>query len=134
VSLGGVLTEVPSAHIMPWEAEPMVHVSFLYYEECPSHEVALERLRQVLAEEGIAAEVEIVKIETDAEAEVWRFVGSPTILVEGRDVDPPPPGARPALACRAYRREDGRISPLPPSELIRRSLRSAQAVDPHGSP
>jgi hypothetical protein len=103
----------------------MLHLSFLYFEDCPSHELALERLHQVLTEEGIDAEVAVVKIETDAQAEQWRFVGSPTIFVEGRDIDLPPPSAQFALTCRAYRREDGRISPLPPPELIRRSLRAA---------
>jgi hypothetical protein len=103
----------------------MLRVSFLYYEDCPSHELALERLHQVLVEEGIDAEVEIVKVETDAQAEQWCFVGSPTILVEGRDIDPPLSTAQFGLTCRAYRREDGRISPLPPPELIRRSLRAA---------
>jgi hypothetical protein len=103
----------------------MLHVSFLYFEDCPSHERALERLREVVAEEGIAAEIEIVKVETDVQAEHLRFVGSPTILVEGRDIDPPPPDLQFALTCRVYRREDGRISPLPSPELIRRSLHSA---------
>ena len=112
----------------------MLHVSFLYFADCPSHEAALERLRQVLTEEGIDAEVAVVKIETDAEAEQWRFVGSPTILVEGRDIDPPPPDVQVALTCRVYRREDGRISPLPPLELIRRSLRAAQAIIDERSP
>jgi hypothetical protein len=105
----------------------MLRVSFLYYKDCPSHELALERLRQVLTEEEIEAEVEVIEVETDAQAEQWRFVGSPTILVEGRDIDPPPPSAQFGLTCRAYRREDGRISPLPPPELIRRSLRAAAA-------
>jgi len=103
----------------------MLHVSFLYFEGCPSHELALERLRQVLAEEGIEAEVEVVKVETDTQAEQLRFMGSPTILVEGRDIDPLPPSVQFALTCRIYCREDGRISPLPSPELIRRSLRAA---------
>jgi hypothetical protein len=103
----------------------MLHVAFLYFEDCPSHEPALERLRQVLAEEGIEAAVEIVEVESDTQAEQLRFIGSPTILVEGQDIDPPPPDVQFALTCRVYRREDGRISPLPPPELIRRSLRAA---------
>jgi hypothetical protein len=103
----------------------MLRVAFLYYEDCPSHEVALERLHQVVAEAGIDADVEVVKVETDAQAEQWHFVGSPTILVEGRDIDPPPPSAQFALTCRAYRREDGRISPLPSPEMIRRGLLAA---------
>jgi len=107
----------------------MVKVTFLYFEDCPSHEAALERLRQTIAEEGVAAEVEVIKVETDEEALRYRFLGSPTILVEGRDIDPPPTGAQYALTCRAYRREDGRITPLPPAELIRQALR--KAVETH---
>ena len=105
--------------------EAMLRVSFLYYEECPSHETALARLREVLAEERIAADIEIVRVEMDDQAQQLAFVGSPTIRIEGRDIDPPPPGAQYALTCRAYRRADGRISPLPPQEMIRRALRNA---------
>ena len=100
-------------------------IRFLYYEECPSHDVALERLRQVLAEEGIAAEIEVIKVETQEQAENLHFIGSPTILIEGQDIDPPPPNAHYALTCRAYRLEDGRISPLPSPDMIRRALRAA---------
>jgi hypothetical protein len=42
-----------------------MRVSFLYYEECPSHEQALGRLREVMAEEGISREVEVCKVETE---------------------------------------------------------------------
>lgn len=98
-------------------------ITFLYYEECPSHDVALGRLRQVMAEEGIQAKVEIIKVETDEEAQRLRFVGSPTILINGQDIDPPPPDAYYALTCRAYRLEDGRISPLPSPDMIRRALK-----------
>ncbi len=102
-----------------------VNVRFLYYEECPSHDVALDRLRQVLAEEGIQAEIEIIKVETEEQAQRLRFIGSPTILVNGQDLDPPPPDAHYGLTCRAYRLEDGRISPLPSPDMIRRALRMA---------
>lgn len=103
----------------------MLHVTFLYYEDCPSHEQALARLRQTIAEEGIAAEIEIVRVETEEQAAQWGFVGSPTIRIAGRDIDPPPADMPFALACRAYRRADGRITPLPPPELIRRGLHAA---------
>jgi hypothetical protein len=98
-------------------------VSFLYYEECPSHELALERLREVMAEEGVAGEVEVIKVETEEQARGWRFVGSPTLRVDGQDIDPPT-DPHYALTCRAYRLEDGRISPLPSKDMIRRALRS----------
>jgi hypothetical protein len=99
-------------------------VTFLYYEGCPSHEMALERLRLVLTEEGLPAELEIIKVETDEQAQQWQFIGSPTIRVNGQDIDPPQPDARYALTCRAYQLEDGRISPLPSPDMIRRALRT----------
>ncbi len=100
-----------------------VNITFLYYEDCPSHDEALERLRQVMAEEGVDSEIEIIKVETDEQAQRLRFVGSPTILIDGRDIDPPPSDAYYALTCRAYRLEDGRISPLPSPDMMRRALR-----------
>ena len=106
-----------------------MRVRFLYYEECPSHEQALERLREVMAEEGISREVEVHKVETEDQARESRFVGSPTIRVEGRDIDPPG-DPRYGLTCRAYRLEDGRISPLPSRDMIRRALRSAAESRP----
>ena len=99
-----------------------MRVSFLYYEECPSHDLALERLREVMAEEGIPNEVEVVKVETEDQARQLRFVGSPTIRVDGQDIDPPT-DPRYVLACRAYRLGDDRISPLPSKDMIRRALR-----------
>ncbi len=102
-----------------------MRITFLYFEDCPSHEAALARLRQVMAEEGIQAEIEIVKVETDEQAQGRHFVGSPTILIDGQDIDPLPADIHYALTCRAYRLEDGHISPLPPAALIRRALRRA---------
>ena len=101
----------------------LVRVSFLYYEDCPSHNLALERLREVMAEEDTPGEVEVVKVETEEQARELRFVGSPTIRVDGQDIDLPTE-SRYALTCRVYRLEDGRISPLPAKDMIRRALRS----------
>jgi hypothetical protein len=100
-----------------------LRVKFLYYEECPSHTLALERLREVMVEEGIPGEVEVIKVETEEQAHELRFVGSPTIRVDGQDIDPPR-DSRYALTCRPYRLEDGRISPLPSKDMIQRALRS----------
>ncbi len=100
-----------------------MRVSFLYYEECPSYDIALERLREVMAEEGLPDDVEVIKVETEEQAHKLRFVGSPTIRVDGQDIDPPS-DPRYALTCRVYRLEDGRISPLPSKDMIRRAFRS----------
>ncbi len=98
-------------------------ITFLYYEDCPSHDEALDRLRSIMAEEGVQAELDVIKVETDEQAQALKFVGSPTIRIGGQDIDPPSAGAYYALTCRAYQLEDGRISPLPSPEMIRRALK-----------
>ncbi len=97
-------------------------VTFLYFEDCPSHDAALERLRAVMTEQGIQAKLEIIKVETDEQAQSLQFIGSPTILINGQDIDPPSSVAYYALTCRAYQLEDGRISPLPSPDMIRCAL------------
>jgi hypothetical protein len=103
-----------------------MRVSFLFYEDCPSHERALERLREVLDEKGIDANVEVVGVESEEQAQELRFVGSPTIQLNGQDIAPPPPDSQYALTCRAYHIEDGRISPLPSPDTIRRAIDAAE--------
>jgi hypothetical protein len=101
-----------------------MRIEFLYWEECPSHDRALARLREVLAEEGLRAEIDLVRVDTDEQARDLRFPGSPTIRIDGADIVPPaelPPG----LTCRVYHTEDGRVTPLPAKETIRRALRAA---------
>ena len=107
----------------------MLKVEFLYWADCPSHERALALLREVMAEEQIQASVEIIEVKTEDEAEQYKFYGSPTIRIEGEDIAPLTEfNAQPSLTCRAYRRADGRISPLPPRELIVAAFRRASRL------
>jgi len=103
-----------------------MEIRFLYSEDCPSHDEALQRLRQAVTEEGIHARIEVIRVDTEEQAVELKFSGSPTIYVDGRDIDPPTE-PRYALSCRAYRLEDGRISPLPSLLMIHRALKSAMA-------
>lgn len=100
-------------------------IEFLYFEDCPSHDEALARLREILDQEEIEARIDVIKVETAAQARRLHFVGSPTIRIDGEDIDPVSTEAAYALACRAYRKPDGRITPLPPKETIRSALRAA---------
>ncbi|HZO74838.1 MAG TPA: hypothetical protein VFB60_21710 [Ktedonobacteraceae bacterium] len=97
----------------------MPKVEFFYFADCPSHERALALLRDVMEEQKISAVIEVVEVKTEEDARRYRFYGSPTIRIDGADIAPIPEGLdEPSLTCRAYRRPDGRISPLPPRELI----------------
>jgi hypothetical protein len=103
-----------------------MRIDFYYFEDCPSHEPALQRLRQVMEEEGVEAEVRVARVDSEERARELRFVGSPTIRVDGEDVTPPPEGAPYRLTCRVFELEDGRVSPLPSAERIRKALRAAR--------
>jgi hypothetical protein len=102
--------------------EDSMRIQFLYYEDCPSHEDGLARLKQAMADIGISAEIEIVKVETDEQAKALQFVGSPTFRIEGKDLFPPSADAYYSLTCRAYFLDDGRISPLPTLAMLRSAL------------
>lgn len=88
-------------------------VEFLWWAECPSWERALAILAQEMAAHGLDPDsVAMTEITDDEQAERLGFPGSPTIRVNGRDVQDPG-GLPTGLTCRIYRLRDGRMSPLP---------------------
>ena len=99
-----------------------MRIDFLFWRECPSHPEARELLSAVLEERGVEAEVVEREVLTQAEAEELAFPGSPTIRVDGLDVDPEGAGARPALTCRIYHLPDGGVSPVPSREQLEEAL------------
>ena len=99
-------------------------VELLWWEGCPSTEDALAMVR----EEMVAEALDVREISTYADAEREEFVGSPTIRVDGHDVQPVP--YEPVgLSCRVYRLADGRISPLPARDEVRQTLLDAMKGD-----
>ena len=76
-------------------------VEFLWWRECPSWERALEMLRGAMEEVGLdPASVELREIDTEESAERLEFAGSPTILIDGADVQPPADDEPVGLVCR----------------------------------
>lgn len=105
-----------------------MNVELLFWEGCPSHPRALADLRAAMAELGLdPSAVALREVHTREQAEGERFVGSPTIRIDGIDIQPP--GEEPCgLACRVYHRRDGRVSPTPDPEDVRDALRAAIAT------
>ena len=97
-------------------------IEFLYSAECPSHPEALALLRDVLDTRSVEATIEVREVRSDDEAKRLAFPGSPTIRVDGTDVDTDSGSSRPSLSCRVYRLPDGRVSPVPTREQIERAL------------
>jgi hypothetical protein len=105
-------------------------IELLIWEGCPSHPKALSDLREAIKGLGLddTSEITIQKIESQAEAEAERFIGSPTIRIDGHDVNPVE-GEPYSLSCRVYHRRDGRISATPDPADVREALLAAQAKD-----
>jgi hypothetical protein len=106
-------------------AEPVTapRVELLYWSGCPSHPRALADLREAMLELGLdAGAVRLREVHSEEQARVEGFVGSPTIRIDGHDIQPPPPQEPTGLSCRIYRRRDGRISPTPDPLDIRDAL------------
>ena len=108
----------------------MEKVELLYSSDCPSYQPTLELLRAVLAEERLDLDVHSLQIDTIEEARRQRFSGSPTIRLDGRDIEGamiPPVG----LTCRTYLSPDGTMSPVPGKEAIRKAVRESVAASEH---
>lgn len=99
-----------------------VTVEFLYWAGCPSHPEARELLEEVLQARGVDVAVDVREVRTQEEARELAFPGSPTIRVDGRDVDPAGAEEPPSLSCRIYRLANGRVSPVPTREQIEEAL------------
>ncbi len=101
-----------------------MRIDFLYWEDCPSHADALARLRGVIADEGLTVDLNVFRVDSQEDADRHKFPGSPTIRVEGEDLQPEGVQGQAMLTCRTYRTETGRLSPLPTVTMIRRALQA----------
>jgi hypothetical protein len=102
-----------------------VKIELLYFDGCPSYVELLPRLRELLASEGIEEEVELRLVESAEEAERERFLGSPTVRIDGEDVDATAKDRDDfGLECRLYQTEKGLLR-TPPESWIRAKLNRA---------
>ena len=96
-------------------------IELLYFDGCPTQERLLPTLEQLAVHCG--AQLRLRRVETPEAAERERFLGSPTVRVNGVDIDPTAAERDDfGIKCRVYRSADG-VSPLPPEHWIRAALR-----------
>jgi len=97
-------------------------VEFMFAPGCPCAQPALRLLRKVLAEEHCESPVIVRVIASEEEAMRRGVRGSPTILVDGVDIEGPAfhmPSDR--LACRRYE-PHGEYAGVPDAAVIRQAL------------
>ena len=97
-------------------------VEILYFDGCPNHHPAIALVERVSNELGITPEVRLVNVPDAETAERTRFLGSPTIRVEGRDVDPRTEERSDyAHSCRVFRTDAGLVG-QPDEQWVRDAL------------
>ena len=102
----------------------VAEVEILTFEGCPHAEAAIALVREVAAELGATANLRIVQVPDSETAERLRFLGSPTVRVNGKDVEPGAEARREfMLACRIYRTRSGQ-SGLPERSWVHDALHS----------
>ena len=97
-------------------------IEVLYVLGCPNHQKTVKRLRSALRAAAIDAAIQEIEVTDDAMARRLEFLGSPTIRVNGRDVEPNPQSSY-GLACRLYSNGTG----VPALEVLRRAIAGAGA-------
>lgn len=99
-----------------------MRVQLIYFEGCPNVDAARVTLRRCMDTAGVGAEIEEIDTAHPDAPDDLRGWGSPTILIDGRDVacEPMPNGS----ACRLYENPEHRSTP--PAALILTALRAAQ--------
>jgi len=97
-------------------------ITFQYFDGCPNAQATLDNLREVAEELGIPDDdIQLVEVPDPAGAEEHRFQGSPTILVDGRDITTGEVPEGFSYTCRVYSFGGERTGVIP-RELIRERL------------
>jgi hypothetical protein len=98
----------------------------LWWRGCPSTAKARAELVAAMERAGLdPAAIDEIEVPDDGTAGALGFVGSPTVRVDGHDVQPPGEDEPVGLSCRVYRLRDGRVSPTPDPRDLDEALRCA---------
>jgi hypothetical protein len=105
-------------------------VELVWFSDCPNHATARRMLEEVIADLAPGTPIHDLDATDPVTAERLRFPGSPTIRVDGRDIDPSyvDPGDY-TPRCRLYRTTSG-LRGLPERRWIEDALRGAMPNPP----
>ena len=111
-----------------------MRVEVLYMEDCPNHREAVEIVRTALRAAGQPEQIRQVEVRTPAEAEALAFLGSPTVRLNGVDIEPEARSHRTyGLSCRTYRAGAAR-SGVPSMALVLGAIAEISAATPQAAP
>ena len=108
----------------PWGYD--VKTELYCFDDCPSYVRALDNLKEAQRLEHFPEQVDMIPVTSETDAQSKRFVGSPTIRIDGVDVEGPEAEKRGyGFWCRVYA-DNGRITGWPSVAQIRQALQIAR--------
>ncbi len=100
------------------DEEPPV-IELLYFAGCPNSDAFLPHLQHLLHHHHVHSPVQLIEVSDDQTAHQLRFLGSPTLRINGQDVEP---GAEHrsgyGLQCRIYSTPHGPAGTPPDSWVL----------------
>ena len=100
-------------------------IRILSFEGCPNCNAANDLAEQTVSELHVQAEIEAIHVNSEIEAEHYHFLGSPTIQVNGQDIEVSRRHDKASYACRVYRTARG-VAGVPPKQFPVDAIREAQ--------
>ena len=107
----------------------MATVELLYFPDCPNVPAAREQLRRAFEAIGAPPKWNEIDVSSDAAPAHTRGYGSPSILVDGKDVTGATPGG--GSSCRIYAGSD--VRGVPPLDAIVVALRVSSSAPSAGA-
>lgn len=99
-------------------------IRVLTFEGCPHGEAAADLVEKTVRDLHLKADIKAIQVKSESEARRYQFLGSPSIQVDGQDIERKRRNEAPSFACRVYRTPNG-ITGVPPRELLVDAIREA---------
>ena len=100
-------------------------IEFLYFDGCPSYKSALEYVKEIIKEDSLQTELKLINVESPDLAKEVGFQGSPSIRVDGKDLEGRNDGF--SYNCRIYT-INGEMTGTPSKQFIRQKLNGLLTV------
>ncbi len=100
-------------------------IRVLTFEGCPNCAATRNLVEETVRELHLQADIQAIMVSDEAEAGQYGFLGSPTIQIDGRDIEAGRRKDRPSFSCRVYRTAGG-ITGIPPRQLLLDAIEEAQ--------
>ena len=104
-------------------------ITILYFASCPYYLKTEELVKEVLKERNLTAKIELIEVSED-EIYKYHFLGSPTVQINGKDIEPARRNDKPVFSCRFYSTENG-MSPIPDKKMINDAIDEALGLKPN---